>query len=211
MKNILTVVAIIAMSIASQALAADIIVTNVSIQNPYVTVIDGRESVYSGLVGFKTNVGDLYGFCVDIAHNINLGNVNLPYDYGRFNHDFNGNPVSLSTARKVFGLINIGNKDTTSFVDKSAIQNTIWKLVFPTQTFTSTNVAVNSRYTYYTNLAPSLNSNGYTLNSLNGKQSFAYSTPSVPGVPEPASWALMVIGFGIVGYASRSRNKVLTA
>lgn len=33
-------------------------------------------------------------------------------------------------------------------------------------------------------------------------------TPGNPGVPEPASWALMVSGFGAVGGAMRARRKV---
>lgn len=33
--------------------------------------------------------------------------------------------------------------------------------------------------------------------------SVTYATPATPSVPEPASWALMVAGFGAVGYAMR--------
>ena len=32
-----------------------------------------------------------------------------------------------------------------------------------------------------------------------------------PGVPEPASWALMIAGFGMVGTALRRRKAVLAA
>jgi hypothetical protein len=34
----------------------------------------------------------------------------------------------------------------------------------------------------------------------------AYEDGSVPSVPEPASWALMLIGFGFAGYSLRRRN-----
>lgn len=30
--------------------------------------------------------------------------------------------------------------------------------------------------------------------------------PGTPGVPEPATWALMISGFGMVGYAARRRK-----
>jgi choice-of-anchor C domain-containing protein len=33
----------------------------------------------------------------------------------------------------------------------------------------------------------------------------------LPTVPEPASWALMIVGFGLVGIASRRRARTLTA
>ncbi|QYE33056.1 PEPxxWA-CTERM sorting domain-containing protein (plasmid) [Polymorphobacter sp. PAMC 29334] len=38
--------------------------------------------------------------------------------------------------------------------------------------------------------------------------SFTIATVA-PGVPEPASWALMVLGFGLVGVSARYRNKVV--
>jgi hypothetical protein len=34
------------------------------------------------------------------------------------------------------------------------------------------------------------------------------STPGNPGVPEPATWAMMIMGFGLVGSAMRRRAKV---
>jgi hypothetical protein len=36
-------------------------------------------------------------------------------------------------------------------------------------------------------------------------------TPSVGGVPEPATWSLMLIGFGAAGAMARSRRKVTAA
>ena len=34
---------------------------------------------------------------------------------------------------------------------------------------------------------------------------------SVGGVPEPATWAMLIAGFGLVGYASRRRNRTVAA
>ena len=34
---------------------------------------------------------------------------------------------------------------------------------------------------------------------------------SVGGVPEPASWAMMIAGFGLVGAAARRRRQTVTA
>jgi hypothetical protein len=40
-----------------------------------------------------------------------------------------------------------------------------------------------------------------------GASSFNYSLVSNAAVPEPASWALMILGFGLVGSAMRRRSK----
>ena len=40
-------------------------------------------------------------------------------------------------------------------------------------------------------------------------QNFSYNSVTAQGgVPEPATWAMMVIGFGAVGLAARRRDKV---
>jgi len=35
--------------------------------------------------------------------------------------------------------------------------------------------------------------------------------PAVPGVPEPATWALLIAGFGMVGFAARRRQTLVRA
>jgi len=37
------------------------------------------------------------------------------------------------------------------------------------------------------------------------------SLSSIAGVPEPASWALMVAGFGVIGAAARRRTRTFAA
>ena len=43
------------------------------------------------------------------------------------------------------------------------------------------------------------------LNGYVGARNFSYIAPAMAGVPEPASWALMLAGFGLVGTALRRR------
>jgi hypothetical protein len=48
----------------------------------------------------------------------------------------------------------------------------------------------------------------FTLNLASSSGAVLYSTGDpTPGVPEPASWAMMLGGFGLVGGALRSRRK----
>lgn len=48
---------------------------------------------------------------------------------------------------------------------------------------------------------------------LSGTLTFQYETADVvnPAIPEPASWAMMISGFGLVGGAMRRRNSVKVA
>lgn len=40
---------------------------------------------------------------------------------------------------------------------------------------------------------------------------YVFNTNPSPTVPEPAAWAMMIAGFGLVGLASRRRRKIATA
>jgi hypothetical protein len=43
-----------------------------------------------------------------------------------------------------------------------------------------------------------------------GNSSYAGTLAVTPSVPEPATWAMMLIGFGLVGFAMRKRSNVRT-
>lgn len=58
--------------------------------------------------------------------------------------------------------------------------------------------AMNTAYTYLTVLTP-----GATLASASGHN---YALPSISAVPEPASWLMMISGFGLVGMAIRRKS-----
>ena len=50
---------------------------------------------------------------------------------------------------------------------------------------------------------------GITLTS--GANSFEIDNLAVTGVPEPATWAMMIMGLGTLGVAMRSRRKLAVA
>ena len=85
-------------------------------------------------------------------------------------------------------------------------------------TFTPTTV---DGFTFYlTSIAPDFNSGFYT-SSEGDKFTYDYatqrfqnfssisvnSTGGLGAVPEPATWAMMLIGFGLIGFCLRQRNK----
>lgn len=58
--------------------------------------------------------------------------------------------------------------------------------------------------------------NSYTIaysGNVSGKPAAVGSsiTFALATVPEPASWALMVVGFGMVGYSARRRSRIVAA
>lgn len=47
----------------------------------------------------------------------------------------------------------------------------------------------------------------YGQNGLSANGSFALTqVPDAPAVPEPATWAMMLMGFGMIGFAARNRR-----
>ncbi len=54
--------------------------------------------------------------------------------------------------------------------------------------------------------------NYITLNNTQGWSNAAlYTTGRTPGVPEPATWAMMLVGFGAIGFAMRRRSSARKA
>lgn len=43
-----------------------------------------------------------------------------------------------------------------------------------------------------------------------GSNAFEYDTLAIAGIPEPTTWAMMILGFGLIGGAMRSRKAVTT-
>ena len=57
--------------------------------------------------------------------------------------------------------------------------------------------------------APTFSSGNYTLTDFNDRSisyNLSIASAAMPAVPEPASWALMIVGFGAVGGAMRYRR-----
>jgi hypothetical protein len=52
------------------------------------------------------------------------------------------------------------------------------------------------------------NSNGYTAKDFAIDRVYLSATDSIPAVPEPATWAMMIGGFGLIGLAMRRRKRV---
>lgn len=118
------------------------------------------------------------------------GNFSIPTRLGTFN---NGNGVFFSRSSS------IGGSDLFDFTTSSTIDiSTVFGSVTATSIF-----ALNQ----FTNVSTTAG-----LLSLDTATNVVFSNGPTGGtVPEPASWAMMIGGFGLVGAAMRRRRVALTA
>ena len=110
------------------------------------------------------------------------------YTFSYFHTEFNGGPNAVLA----FYL------DGVQTGTPVAPTNGAWNLFF---------VSFNSGTATSHTLAIVDQTLGYSYNDF-GIDDIALRGPAVPGVPEPASWAIMLVGLGAVGAAMRRRQSV---
>lgn len=241
-------------ALASPAFAlTEIHITNTAMNTHYTATIHyaagGSETAYSNGVDFTAyNVGgnpadtfDLFGFCIDVFHNISLGHQNLTYE-STYNDpaytdlpttDF-GNPaltLSEDQRKRISSLVDIGfilHRDNpgnaTVNLQTAAIQAAIWDTILSVPGHDRGYVTVNNGGAHATPGGETFQQyfDYYRTTPLSGDrifeiydkyhdpshQAFAVGWPQ-DAVPEPASWALMILGFGAAGAVLRRRQAAL--
>jgi hypothetical protein len=240
-----------AISVASPASAITYVkLISDSMNTTFQANISGHGNVYSNGVTFQAQastaggvtsgpVFDLFGFCVDVYHNIGLGSLGYVYasnqDLSIVNPlptDFGGNVVSPTQLSQITNLVNTGyylhqnevltnNFSFDTEMRLAAIQAAIWKIEVPSKTLSVLSANLNaSQFTSYQNYFNDYASGNYTpLGDANDRfyviadgahQSFGIAWP-IAGVPEPGTWLMMILGFGGVGAALRRRRQAATA
>lgn len=173
----------------------------------------------------------LYAFCVDLFHNVTVGidnahdivtgagdaqlTVNLPYHTGALTVDSSGalsgiDGTLLTTTQigEIIGLANLGRglilTDAADLSNKlTAIQGAIWSVEYPAYSVTAPDATVQAYLDGYVTAASGFAYTGPVAGLFadsGGSQAF------VIGVPEPAAWAMMLTGFGLVGLVARRRR-----
>jgi hypothetical protein len=188
-----------------------------------VTRPDGTVTDYAAAVRFTGTSGtgtafDLLGFCVDLFHSIAVGiggqrATSLDYHRAGLTTDANGSPLTSAQARQIGGLADLGFgiavSDPERSVKLAAIQQAIWTIEYPTFTFDGSGSPLAGQQAYadaYVAAAPGLKG---TVRAIYADD-LATQGFVVAGVPEPASWALMIAGFGLVGVSARRRTSPAT-
>ena len=232
------------MMLASPAVAQAVNVTSVAFTPGSVNGAI-HSSLYNGDTGigrfeFKgtyaggTTSFDFFTYCVDLAHYVQLGDVNYA-DYSI------QSPAALGTmttakANALNALISNTNPLLAAATGQGAIniaaatQMAVWEIMFETQPTWSVTNASSSFYAttsasssstasaeslangYLANIA----SNGWTANN-NYQLTLLYSPTHqtqaflTPSVPEPATWGMLILGFGAIGGALRRRRAPIAA
>ena len=170
---------------------------------------------------------DILTYCIDLAHSVSLGNVNY--------NSYTIIPISamgsISTAKanqlnalltNATPLLNAASGQTAINIS-AATQMAVWEIMFETQPAWSVTSMSSALYvtgsgsplttaeglanTYLANVANNTwtKNNAYDLKVLYSatQQSQVFLTPSVP---EPATWGMLLLGFGLVGGALRHRR-----
>lgn len=221
-------VALAAITAVPAAAVQPVTITSTGIYNPGTvdaTVGGATHSEYSAPLTFTgkslaATAFDAIGFCVDLPHVISVGinsqlNQTLNYHVAPLTQNGYGDALSSTQVREITGLASLGfsiTKGTAS--DKpaqlAAIQQAIWTIEYPTSTFTATGPYAATQAEYAAKFvaeAPQLSGFARTIIADNGTTQAQIT--NVGGVPELASWAMMVAGFGLIGAAARSRRMTM--
>jgi hypothetical protein len=170
---------------------------------------------------------DILTYCIDLAHSVSLGNVN----YNSYTIIPIASYASMTTAK--INSLNALLTNATPLLNAASGQNAInisaatqmavWEIMFETQPAWSVTNSSSALYvtgsgaplttaeslanTYLGNVANNTwtNNSAYDLKVLYSptQQSQVFVTPSVP---EPATWGMLLLGFGLVGGALRHRR-----
>jgi uncharacterized membrane protein len=177
---------------------------------------------------------DIFTYCIDLAHSVSLGNVNYnSYTVIPIASYATMTPAKINSLNALLTnttpLLNAQTGQAAINIS-AATQMAVWEIMFETQpTWSVTNstsafymttpgsssgsnsTALTSAETLANTYLTNVKNNTWTVNSAYdlkvlysaNQQSQVFLTPSVP---EPATWGMLLLGFGLVGGALRHRR-----
>jgi len=162
--------------------------------------------MYMGPLAYGTTEGKTHViYCVDLEVTMTLGHKNpaVEMTIGALDTDAIGNPINQDVARQITFLWKLGTSSNDPNV-KMAAQGAIW---------TVSGATVWTKDPVLNALVLSLASAG-TMADYTAMR-FTDDSGRLQGgigmVPEPATWAMLIAGFGMVGFAARRRRSAIPA
>jgi hypothetical protein len=180
----------------------------------------------------------LWVFCVDLYHDIGLGSYSPPLSYfvSPVIYDSSapggasgstGNLLSPMVTSEIAYLADVGanlanqpNLTQAQLDDLTDIQGAIWQIEYPSVSITETMAGQDSAMAGYVHAAGVYVNAYFHLHGSypgdpfgfysqgGGYQGFGFSQGFTMGVPEPASWAIMITGIAGLGAVLRRRRTV---
>jgi len=182
--------------------------------------------------GTITNLTNKLSWCVDLFQTIHSGSYGVysVQDYLALN--LNGSQVVsaqnvLATKAKYISALisNVGRTSVSASTD-AAVQLALWELIYEKSATTanfgtdlfratdisSTTLALAKSYADHarTDWTPATDIQIRIAKSSSYQDQLFFTPLPPPPIPEPGTWAMMIIGFGAVGHAMRARRKTQT-
>ena len=224
------------MGLAGAAQATTMVLVSDSMNTGYTAQITGPASpftgggldAYEGPITFQVTEGGkpmtITAFCVDLFDDISLGGLNLNYESWTLgsardtDNQHLGTTLTGGQLGEIDKLLTLASALETNMSgnapELAALQGAIWEVENPAYTVTSHNGGIDNLTAQYVADAAITNPNatGYLptgrmetiISSGTDNQAFAFAVPG--GVPEPATWTMMIMGFGAMGAALRRRR-----
>ncbi len=200
----LLVGAALAAGLASTAFAGQLIITDVETGNgPLNNVsVQGWGTPWTTPILMTDSAGYLHiVFCDDLNHDVYVGaGQNLTYHTGKVTVDGAGNAISESVSNRMGQLASLGQSDYLQGDEQGAIaaQAAIWGLEYNIDV-SSTDTVIESNILRDLRIAD--NGGGYAIGIISDIGTQNQLLGGV--VPEPGTWAMMVLGVLAVGVSLR--------
>ena len=178
--------------------------------------IVSTDTFYTGPIAFTTTSSKTFtAFCTDLDHNV-AGGGQYEYVLGFLTENGAGSPIGQPISNEIGEIAQTYRNATDDW--SIAAQAAIWKLAYPglNQTISDPtvladyNTILGRTYVNTGGYATALIPYGYSP-SWPGGGGFNPPQAMVVGVPEPATWATMLIGFGFLGFAGYRRKARVAA